>query len=194
MSSPLTDVFDFRQLGEEPLLVLSSKTLGELLRQHEVVHGDYQATNVWRLGCHQLELCLRREKDGQAQSSCKRKRRSSETLHLLQFSLLVAEVVELTAGSDIGYVLPQRKSRTSRRPKGAGWRQIGWGRGPIWTLISETLLLCPWLLPLLPLDLSIDRNITVFLVEDCCKIEKKKKSKTLDRMLHCSWKDGQSLV
>lgn len=58
-SSPLTNIFDFRQLGEEPLLILSAKTLSELLRQHEVVHGDHQAANVRRLRCHQLKLGLK---------------------------------------------------------------------------------------------------------------------------------------
>lgn len=48
-SSPLTDVFDFREFGEEPLLLLSSETLGQLLGQHEVVHCDGQATDVGRL-------------------------------------------------------------------------------------------------------------------------------------------------
>lgn len=37
---PLADVFDFRELGEEPLLILSSETLRQLLGQHEVVHYD----------------------------------------------------------------------------------------------------------------------------------------------------------
>lgn len=37
---PLADVFDFRELGEEPLLILSSETLCQLLGQHEVVHYD----------------------------------------------------------------------------------------------------------------------------------------------------------
>lgn len=37
---PLADVFDFRQLGEEPLLILSSKTLCQLVGQHEVVYCD----------------------------------------------------------------------------------------------------------------------------------------------------------
>lgn len=58
ITSPLTDIFDFRQLREEPLLILSSKTLCQLLRQHEVVHCDGQTTNVRRLGRHQLKLCL----------------------------------------------------------------------------------------------------------------------------------------
>lgn len=59
ITSPLTDVFDFGQLGEEPLLLLSSQALGELLRQHEVVHGDRQAANVRRFRRHQLKLRLR---------------------------------------------------------------------------------------------------------------------------------------
>lgn len=58
ITSPLTDIFDFRQLGEEPLLILSSETLCELLWQHEVVHCDRQTTDVRCLRCHQLKLCL----------------------------------------------------------------------------------------------------------------------------------------
>lgn len=46
INSPLTDIFDFRQLGEEPLLILGSKTLSELLGQHEVVHCNCQTTDV----------------------------------------------------------------------------------------------------------------------------------------------------
>lgn len=62
IASPLADVFDFRELGEEPLLVLSPETFCQVLRQHEVVHCNGQATDVGSLGRHQLEFSLKWER------------------------------------------------------------------------------------------------------------------------------------
>lgn len=58
MSSPLADVFDFRELREEPLFVLSSQTFCQLLGQHKVVHYNRQTPNVGSLRSHQLKLSL----------------------------------------------------------------------------------------------------------------------------------------
>lgn len=57
-TSPLTDIFDFWELGEEPLLVLGPQALGQLRGRHEVVHGDAQAPDVRSLRRHQLKLRL----------------------------------------------------------------------------------------------------------------------------------------
>lgn len=89
--------------------------------------------------------------------------------HLLQPPLFVAEEVELPTGSDIGDVLPQSKGGAPRWTEGAGWRQIRRGRSPVWTFVPESFLLCAWLLPLLPLDLSVDGDIAVLLVQNGCK-------------------------
>lgn len=80
--------------------------------------------------------------------------------HLLQFALFIAEVVKLSTGPNVRNILPKGKGGASWWAEWAGWREVARGHRVPSFFISS------WLCPLLPLNLSVDSNITVFLIQN----------------------------
>ena len=92
-------------------------------------------------------------------------------IHLLEFPLLVAEVVQLAAGADVGDVLPKGEGGAPRGAEGAGGRQVGGRRAAVRPLSLQPLLLGARLLPLLPLDLPVDGHVAVLLVQNRWRVD-----------------------